>query len=70
VKRAVEDQLRASLTEAIDNWWDGAAQAADENAPEIGDNTLALMAEAALAVLLAVADLQMYFEQNGLLKEE
>jgi hypothetical protein len=57
--RAEEAKLRDSLTEILEEWYIGeASDLLPESGPILGQNTYALMAEAALSVLHGIADAQ------------
>jgi hypothetical protein len=72
MKRNDEMRVRASLIKTIERWWDDpdGIQETGVELPTLGDSTLTLMAEAALGVLLAAADVEQYFRENGMLKAE
>lgn len=74
MKKAHENKLHASLAEAIDRWWDSAdgleATGLRGRMPMIGDATLAYMADAALGVLLAIEDVQVYLKETGHMIED
>lgn len=63
--RTDEEKVKASILEALENWWDGAAQALDVQLPYIGDDVHAQMANAALAVLLAAGSTYETLQRNG-----
>lgn len=68
MNRSEETKLHASLTEAIENWWDGPAQEAG-GLPYVGDSIAELLADAALTVLKGMADVYDALRRNGELKE-
>jgi hypothetical protein len=67
MNRTSETKAHASLTEAMEAWWEGAAQSLD--VPYVGDNMAELMATAALTVLLAMADVYETMLVNNELKD-
>jgi hypothetical protein len=69
VKRTEETKIRASLIQAIDQWWEQ-GDIGGAPRPVLGDSTLVHMAEAALGVLLAVDDLYEALRDSGELKDE
>jgi hypothetical protein len=68
-KRTDEEKLRASLVEALEGWWDNGAQATEVHMPYVGDETFIQMANAALAVFVAIADVQESAVRDGYFKE-
>ena len=68
MKRETKNILRTTLTQAINEWWDKLEL--DEPLPYVGDNIAELMASAAVAVLLGVADAQDFLYQEGFIREE
>lgn len=70
--RVEEERLRASLTKAIDNWWDGkeGAQTIGVRMPYVGDLTFEQMAAAAAAVLVALDDVQRSMIDGGIVKAD
>jgi hypothetical protein len=66
--RANENDMKATLGVAIEDWYDRTAETIDM--PIVGKNLTSLMAAAALAVLLAVADTEDHLRDEDLLKEE
>jgi hypothetical protein len=66
--RADEDEMQLALEKIIGDWFDRAA-AEKKNMPNIGGNVPNMMAAAALAVLLAVADTEDHLRDEDLLKE-
>lgn len=66
--RSTEGRLRASLAAALDTWLENVADRGELGA-WLGDNTPALMADAALAVLLGIADAQAAALRDGYLDE-
>lgn len=60
-------ELKVSLTKAIQRWADD--QCGSWDIDYLGDNTITLMADAALAVLLAVEDLNKFYDEEILDKE-
>lgn len=68
MKRETENILKTTLTEALDIWWENLE--IPEVLPYLGENAIELMASAAVAVLLAIADAQEYLYQEGMIKEE
>lgn len=70
MKRTDEEQIKVSLLNAIQNWWDGDAQELKvDGFPYIGGDTFAQMANAALAVLIAAGDIEESMRRDGLLKD-
>lgn len=66
-------KLEASLEETISEWFlEGEAweKLPESETPYIGENTSTLMAQAAIAVLMALKDSQDHLEREGLLVEE
>lgn len=75
MKRNEEMKLRASLIAAMEQWWsndDGTQGIAMSSLPlpTMGDATLTFMAEAALAVLLAICDHEAALVEGGMMKDE
>lgn len=69
MKRSDEIKLQASLLEALEVWWDNGAQATEVRLPYVGDDLFNQMANAALAVFIACADVQKSAIRDGILKE-
>lgn len=72
MKRAVEEKLKLSLVDVLENWWDSGAQEAmaTDVTPYVGDDLFNQMAYAALAVFLACADVQESAIRDGVLIEK
>lgn len=68
--RIEEEKLRRSLVEALENWWDGGAQALDAHMPYVGPATFDLMASAAAGILLALDDAQRQMIVDGVVSAE
>ena len=60
---------RVDLIKALEAWWDGGSDDG-RDLPLLGENTIAAMADAALQVLVGVADSQEYLRGEGLLSED
>lgn len=65
--RITAEKLKVSLTDAIDAWFEKAGE--KHQLPWVGDNVASHMADAALAVLLGIADAQRYLESEGMLTD-
>lgn len=61
-----ENKLRVSLSESLENWW----EALEADLPWIGQDVLEYMADAALAVLLGIANTQDYLEEEGRMAQD
>lgn len=61
-----KSKLRTSLISAIDTWWMDEQDTLSNSVtlPWVGENTLAYIADAALAVILALQDTQEYLERE------
>lgn len=68
--RTTEEQLKVSLTQAIQRWLEEAMEKHAGDLPYVGENAAETMATTGIAVLRAVADAQSYLDQEGMLKEE
>lgn len=68
--RLEEEKLRQSIVEALENWWDGAAQALDTRMPYVGQATFDLMAFAAAGILFALDDAQRQMVSDGIVKAD
>lgn len=68
MKRESENILKTTLTEAINKWWE--TLDLTEPLPLVGENVPELMATAAIAVLLAIADTEDYLRQEDMLVED
>lgn len=66
MKRTVEERLKATLTEAIETWFQ---RYPEDTMPLVGDDIAEIMAAAALAVLRGIADAQQCAVRDGYLKE-
>lgn len=65
-KRKFEkSQMKAELIKLFGTWWDGGVR---DGSPYVGEKTFELMADACLAVLFAVDDIQDFLHDEGLLK--
>ena len=62
-------RIRHTLTGAIQKWLDNDSCGEDEYLPWLGENTAAIMADAATAVLLGMQDAEDYLTAEGMLKE-
>lgn len=62
----MEDKARVELTGVIRTWLESGSC----DLPYIGENTAALMATAAVAVLAGIADAHEWLEAQGMLKED
>lgn len=69
MNRTTETKLHASLTEAIEQWWEEESQETEE-LPYVGTNVAELMAQAAMAVLAGMADLYETLHRNGELTDD
>ena len=70
MKRSDEDRIKASLVEAFENWWDNGAQATAVRMPYISDELFHRMADAALAVLAVLDDIQDSMVADGLVSPD
>lgn len=70
MNRHDELMLRHTLIKAIERWWEEEAAKHSALLPIVGDATHVFMAEAALGVLLSIADVETYLRSNGFMKEE
>ncbi len=61
-----KNKARVQLKEAIDNVFES-GELSDREA-YVGDETINLMVESALSVLLAVEDVQIYLKDEGMLE--
>jgi hypothetical protein len=68
VTRIEEEKLRASLTAAIDAWWQ--SNSLDVRMPYVGPATFELMALAASAILVALDDAQRSMIDGGIVKAD
>lgn len=68
--RETETKLKASLVEALKQWWEQLDSPDLEGVGYTGDNFIDIMATAALCVLLGITDAQDLLENEGLLKED
>jgi len=68
--RIEEEQLRLSIVEALENWWDSGAQALDIRMPYVGPATFDLMALAAAGILFALDDAQRQMIGDGIVKPD
>jgi hypothetical protein len=68
MRRKDEEALRTSLRRAIQAWWESEELDTIER-PYIGDNTIVIMADAAVTVLVALDDVYETLRSNGELIE-
>jgi hypothetical protein len=67
---ATEAKLIASLHDAIEKWWNGyGVDVCKDNIPWTGERTHYLMARAAVSIMLANKDVEVYLNENGYLTE-
>lgn len=69
MNKATQRKLTAELTGVIDNWTGEMSETADWIDGWVGDNTIRLMAEAAIGILEATEDVQDYMQGQDLLRE-
>ena len=58
----LKSKLRASLSDSINEWW-----MKQDDVPWVGDNTTVYIADAALAVIMALYDTQEYLRREHIL---
>ena len=68
--RTEENQARLELTNVIDGWLNETELSMNEHFPFVGDNISEIMANAALQVLLGVADTQEYLRREEMFVED
>lgn len=68
MNRKTENELKVSLTQAIESWWDRVSKESGDSLPFVGDNVYEIMAAAALLVLVGIADTQDYLHNEEILK--
>jgi len=64
-----KDKAKVILKDAINKAFED-GELADNRAGYVGEETISLMAEASLGVLLAVEDVQDYLRKEGLVKND
>lgn len=64
---AQETSIRNSIKAAMQKWLDAHSQT-DEPMSYIAENTASIMADAAFAVLLGMADLEAYFKTEQMMR--
>jgi hypothetical protein len=70
MKRSDEEKLRASIAGALDVWWENDVVATGVVMPYLGGDTVQQMAAAAVAVLIAIADVQESMKRDGMIQED
>ncbi len=70
INEVTEVKMMASLHDAFEEWWPRFCSSEDfENVPWIGERTYFLMARAAIGILLANKDVEVFMDSNGYLAE-
>ena len=62
MEEETKSKLKVSLIQALSKWWDGIGMT--DEIPYLGEDTIAFIADAALAVINALMDTQNYLERE------